>query len=284
MIESHDIVALSKKNINIALEFLIPHEYKCMSLVSHLLRHDSINSDTIYIVKKKGTQILIETIRGIFLLTNTGILLHFFLACSEEKKLKSILKRKYLFSLAGTEKSSSFFEFVFRNKSSLINIYHLMVYKPDCTNSIFLRKIDTEKFKIYKCNISDTEKLFNLQMAYQIEEVLPSGKNISDNACRKILIDRLKEQMVFAILDIESNKFVSMAGTNAIGVHFVQLGGIYTEKKFRNLGLAQYLVRHILSSINKNVSLFVRKDNLPAINAYTKSGFCILDTYKICYM
>ncbi len=275
------ISVLLYKDLDKAIDFLTKHEFTCVSLMARVLKCKElgiIKNQTIYKILNSE-----EKVHGIFLITNSGILLHHILPCNIANLLIPILKRKKLFSIAGTSEASHLFESILASPPSSVFDYHIMLFSEIDTLLSNKKKLD-KKFTLLKCSFNDQERLYELQHNYQLEEVLPPGKTLNEKACREIIKERLIEHTVFAILDTTTSKFVSMAGTNAKGIHYVQLGGIFTNPQYRNLGLAQTLVRQLIAYSNKNISLFVRKENYSAIKAYANSGFVINSSYRICYI
>ena len=278
--QSLQIKKASKRNIPIILEFLLKNEFSCISLVSHVLSFN--DKDSLYFIYKNSIPLTANNITGVILITNYGVVLH-----SIEKASKQILFPYFsnlnLFSLAGTITGSSMIETLLKKKPSTIFDYDLLTYNYNSPKISAIRPL-LNTFSLKQCSLEDLDKLYFLQYNYQIEEVLPKGKMISERQCRNILYDRLKKYVVYAIKN-EKNDFIAIAGINAIGYNYVQLGGIYTDKRYRNQGLAQNLVRHIVLNSSKKVALFVKKDNISAQKAYKNVGFepTSID-YRICYI
>ena len=278
--QSLQIKKASKRNIPIILEFLLKNEFSCISLVSHVLSFN--DKDSLYFIYKNSIPLTANNITGVILITNYGVILH-----SIEKVSKQILFPYFsnlnLFSLAGTITGSSMIETLLKKKPSTIFDYDLLTYNYNSPKISAIRPL-LNTFSLKQCSLEDLDKLYFLQYNYQIEEVLPKGKMISERQCRNILYDRLKKYVVYAIKN-EKNDFIAIAGINAIGYNYVQLGGIYTDKRYRNQGLAQNLVRHIVLNSSKKVALFVKKDNISAQKAYKNVGFepTFID-YRICYI
>ncbi len=130
----------------------------------------------------------------------------------------------------------------------------------------------------------DLNGLFPLQKNYELEEVLVHRDHFSGQACRFTPKRLLKNQLTY--LGELEGRIVGKAGTNARGLHTDQIGGVYTLKGLRNQGIAEWLMRELLASIflEKNaVTLFVKKDNLPATALYRKLGFSVRESYRISY-
>ncbi len=278
------IVPASTKDLDSVITFLLPFEKKCVSLVARIVEyaksHDS-KKQTVYIITNFDNVLKQETTHGVFVLTNTGILLHHLVFHNVQNVLLRFLKKRYLFSVAGSLSGSSVFEDVLPNTPKTIYDYYLMEHNKAST---FIQKNLPNNFVIHRCSLDDASALFELQKKYQIEEVLPRGTTLNDNQCKILLKNRLLEQKVYAIKSLQNNCFVAMAGTNAIGINCVQLGGIYTKTEYRGRGFAQILVSTIVNGAEKHPVLFVKKQNLPAIKAYKNANFSIIDSYRICYM
>ncbi len=81
-------------------------------------------------------------------------------------------------------------------------------------------------------------------------------------------------------------ELVAKANSNAIGWNYVQIGGVYTHPLYRRNYYAWHLLKLLCDRIQrtqKNVSLFVKEKNIPAIKLYEKIGFCKKETYAIAY-
>lgn len=268
----------TKNTVSIILEYLLKNEFSCISLVSHVLNFNE--SDNLFFITKKGTPLDANTIEGVFLITNYGVVLH-----SIKQASKSLLYpyfKSNLFSIAGTSFGSNIIQSVLAKEPSTIFDYDLLAYNYN-NPSLNIKKL-TSNYTIQKCSLLDLEKLYFLQYNYQIEEVLPKAKFLTEKQANNILYERLKKHVVYGIKD-EKNNYVAIAGTNAIGYNYVQLGGIYTDISHRGRGLAQNLVHHIVLNSNKKVALFVKKANLSAQKAYKNAGFEPTNIdYRICYI
>ena len=91
-------------------------------------------------------------------------------------------------------------------------------------------------------------------------------------------------KMVYFI--VEKGSAVAKAGSNAQGFSYIQIGGVYTVETKRNEGYGAEVLKFLISKIikkGKKACLFVKKDNSPAIQLYTKVGFSIRDAFRISY-
>ena len=143
-------------------------------------------------------------------------------------------------------------------------------------------------FTCVPCSEADVNLLLPLQKEYDSVEVLLPGAKLDVPLCRLNLRKILREQFVLGVRadNADSGFFVAKAGTNAIGLNWVQLGGVCTLPEYRGKGLAAFLVNKIALqklSDGKKTALFVKNKNLPAQKAYKKAGFVPLCPFSISY-
>jgi hypothetical protein len=267
--------------------FLRKHEIKCVSFSSKI---KSMNPLTFF----KNNTILINTdnltheIEEAVLFTRHGLVLPILNNIStfssdiinREKNLKNYSGK--LFSILGIKRDTVKIQSCFNNidVKELID-YHLMILdfkniKKTCNN--------LPDFHIRKAGIKDTDFLLKLQRNYEMEEVLLDSRDFNKKLCIANLKNSLKTQIIYCA---EYNgKAVSKAGTNARGFKIDQIGGVYTDKKFRGRNISLHVLQMLFTDLNrekKAVCLFVKKSNPAAINLYLKLGFEIIDQYRIVY-
>lgn len=129
------------------------------------------------------------------------------------------------------------------------------------------------------------DKLLDLQKQYEIEEVIPKNEIFSEDICRLRLKSVLRTQYVAAML-LPDDTLAAKAGTNALGFHTAQLGGVYVKREFRRRGYALCTVHRVLKnvfSLKNTVVLFVKNANIPALSLYRALGFKKLNGYIIAY-
>ena len=138
--------------------------------------------------------------------------------------------------------------------------------------------------EIVRCSENDLESLLPIQKEYMNSEVAPFGKKATDAEISMSLRQILKNQLCLALYS--DGEIVAKANTNAIGINWIQLGGIYTHPLYRRNGYAWQLISAILrrtSKAGKKAALFVKDINVPAMELYKKIGFTNSGLYTIGY-
>ena len=142
-----------------------------------------------------------------------------------------------------------------------------------------------EKFKIVRCGIRDADALMPLQLAYEAEEVLPPCRTQNPAVTRKNLERILKTEYVVALQNARGEP-AAKANTNAVGIRWAQIGGVYTAPDFRRKGCASLLVETLAEKIvasNRLPVLYARNGNEAAQKAYTALGFTKTGGFTIAY-
>ena len=142
----------------------------------------------------------------------------------------------------------------------------------------------TRRISIKRATIRDAKELFPLERDYQLEEVIINPGNYNPKFIMEMFKKNLSKNIVlFAEID---GIPVSKAGTNAQGFYTDQIGGVYTAKQERGKGFARDVMIRLLGCIfkdKKTASLFVKKENIPAVKLYEHLGFTIMNDFKISY-
>jgi hypothetical protein len=295
-----NFIAASGRTFPMIEEFIAPHEYKCVTLASHIRKKD----EHIFIISKNDSVQTAEDIAGVIYFEKT--LLHCIPGI--EPLLPTVTLNV---SLAMTELAQALLQFfeaqkVFtENKIKVINgesigtdfilsILQTKSLEPQQTNHYKLMTLDEYLLpppeplscddEIRRCNDNDFDSLFELQKKYIVKEVAPANKQVSDLECSASLKQILKNQLCFALYS--DGEVVAKANTNAIGIHWVQLGGVYTHPLYRKNYYAWNLVYAICGRIKKTsrkVCLFVKDKNNPALQLYHRIGFTEKCDFEICY-
>jgi predicted GNAT family acetyltransferase len=281
------IIPYEKKYQSVVLNFVLPYEKYCCTLVSKLLSDDSNFHFDILVTDDKKIAAVIMT-------SKIQLCMHCIPQTSIQKyraELKAciaqILSDKMLYCISGEKTGTEFIQNICWQKPKCQIDYYLNWFDP---NTVFTKSLP-ENLSITKCGTTDVENLFSLQKQYEIVEVIPEGDSFNEKLCRKNLYIALSKQKVFAVTQKQSaakTEYIAKAGTNACGINCFQLGGVFTETKHRGKGIASVLVRHISELLLKekpeaSVILFVKINNESAKAAYSSAGFKIFGEYKIVY-
>ncbi|MDR1985786.1 MAG: GNAT family N-acetyltransferase [Treponema sp.] len=130
----------------------------------------------------------------------------------------------------------------------------------------------------------DMESLFHLQAAYEQEEVILQGGVFNPALCRLSLEYIMTHE--YLLLAQWKSKILGKINTNAASFSRYQIGGVYVCPDYRGLGIASYMgaafVRNLLAA-GRGFTLFVKKRNSAAREAYLRIGFKVLEDYRISY-
>lgn len=158
--------------------------------------------------------------------------------------------------------------------------YQLMTIDPDGDTS----DDGASTLQIRPAVPADLAALLPLQCAYEEEEVLLPGRTINQTLAARNLAQRLQTQRIFVAL--HDGTPVAMAGTNARGFDYDQVGGVYTVPAHRNRGISRALMRVVMGAARadrKRLCLFVKPQNLAACALYQNLGFTVRDGFAITY-
>ena len=140
------------------------------------------------------------------------------------------------------------------------------------------------ELRLQRGRARDAKRLFDLQRAYELEEVLLDGSRFNADECLRLLRRGLQRELVY--FGTVRGHPVTKAGTNARGVAVDQIGGVFTEEARRGRGYGAAVMTELLRSLfaaGKSATLFVKPDNRSAIRLYENLGFVTRDEYRICY-
>ena len=292
------IITAAQDDYPLIEAFLAPYEYYCVQLAGIVRK----KTEAIEVLVKNESLNTADDILGIFYFDKT--LLHCFPFAFENHaqtafpasssdnidltELEGLLLQYFegssLRCISGEKKSTEMF----------LNILKKLQLEPFYTNTYKLLTLYDQPLEppeklscddeIRRCYSQDYDSLFDLQKKYIIKEVAPAGKQVSDAECAISLKKILKEQLCFALFSDE--EVVAKANTNAIGINWVQIGGVYTHPLYRRNYYAWNLVRAVCQRILKTkrkVCLYVKEKNNPAHLLYKHIGFSESGSYEICY-
>ncbi len=275
--------AAAKKDMQEILEYLKGEEPFCVSLLSKLTikERTALPAFGRLFFRRSSAG---GTVNGAFLMLRGGALYPMISGTKEEDvgEIRDILKRnrESVVSIIGEERGVDLLSrSIDRIPAHRID-YDLLVH----TGRAMRTKPLPEGFCLRTADCEDAEALFPLQAAYEREEVLIS----EDSFNARVSFLNLKRSLATeVILILEKDGIpVAKAGTNARGIGYAQIGGVYTLPALRNLGYGKATVSALvrnLAALGLKTCLFVKKANTRAQNLYRVVGFTRLGDFRIQY-
>ncbi|BCU67814.1 hypothetical protein HS7_12510 [Sulfolobales archaeon HS-7] len=209
---------------------------------------------------------------------------------------------KYAFEIYDMENESKYTEFIIHREG------YLMFYRRFKHPNVILEADEEETLTYLISKISESkyilftdpkwlgvvrEKIPNAKIYGEILMICENPKAFPDKRVRRLSSDDLEltpysgKRLEFLSEALSAGKttvygafvderFVSVAYTWIETESVAYIGGVLTEERYRNRGLAKAVVSAIANDIVKRgkiASLYVRDDNIPAIKAYEAVGF-----------
>ena len=190
--------------------------------------------------------------------------------------------------------------FLSNNKIKPTHVIHyiLMIYDLDLLQETTKKTVSSEahldfvnakplrdKIVTRQASIADATSLLPLQIEYEKEEVCKSEKPFPPYVSMMNLQKILKDEIAY--ISTLDGQPIAKANTNARGINWQQLGGIYTLPKYRRRGVGSLtvfaLLQHILKFEKKKIALFVNIENTAAIAMYKKLNFINAGKFMISY-
>ena len=277
-------IDITRKNISKAIGFCLPYEEFSVNLVSFLQQEERKSFSN---MKEARLFYSNEKIIGVACINDHGFFIYCFNLSSDEI-CKSVISTFNFNSIYGIMGEASFQKHLLKIllETSNINVKTLVPYilmiksRDEVINSILMRNVE-----ILRADIKDANELLDLQVRYEKEEVC-QGKNEFPRAISLMNLEHILKNEItyFARL---GNLCVSKTNTNAQGINYVQIGGVYTLPEYRGRGIASCVINALIDHINKkegkNVSLFVKTCNTKAIKMYKRLGFKERGSFAISY-
>ncbi len=195
------------------------------------------------------------------------------------RKLKGVQGR--LFCIMGLDRDVRGFQRLL-NTTPLDTVNYFLMTRTCAT------PIDPEPLPdgmvIRKASVRDAEALYPIQREYEIEEVVLRPESFDPASCMSHLKLSLRQQLVYAVE--YDGRMVGKAQTNARGFTWDQIGGVYTERSLRGRGIAGAVMYRLLRDIERDgrhSTLFVKRQNVPALRMYRRLGYSITDEFTIAY-
>jgi len=145
-------------------------------------------------------------------------------------------------------------------------------------------QIGPRGLRIRRASSDDENGIFPLQVAYELEEVVPPSGRHDRGACRLALAKALKERIIL-VAELQGRP-VGKAGINASGWLWDQMGGVYVSPESRGRGIGTRLaleLRDLTFERRRSLALFVRPSNHAALRAYDQADFKRGGAYRIAY-
>ena len=266
--------------------FLIEKEKLCVAASSRFLHIDENHGHVWYICSPEGkiNSLLIQCRRILFPVFSENAHItgpHF---------LNRLLGKVHVHAVQGLCRDAELLETLMEDQGYFAAEridYHLMSLDADLRPDAAIyknRKSGPADLVIRKPDPKDEESLFNLQAAYEKEEVIPGNSVFNPASCRLGLKRILSsEQVLVAELD---GQVVGKINTSAESFTRFQIGGVYVRPDCRGMGIGIKMTEVFCESLlaqGKGLTLFVKKRNAAAVRVYHKAGFGILADYRISY-
>ena len=282
-----------RSNLPDIITFLTPLEHSCISITTRLLKNgklsaDLLNHQEIYLEKVD------KKIVSLLMLSSDSIITPVFTDDSSFDIPKDILKqsalyRKKYLTLMGLKDDIKKLEKLFDNRNRMsVDYFQLTASSADVPGRIdnYQQKSPFANYPlmIRRAEISDLEYLMPLRKAYEKEEVLIDPAHYNEQAS----MSRFKKTI------IDKNVFYASSGETPVatccissaGVGWYQIGGVYTRPELRSRGISTRIMSELARTsekAGKNLTLFVKKNNAPALKLYQNCGFSRSGDFRITY-
>lgn len=270
----HIILAQTEQQYTAAQYFVLPYEQHCCSLMQKIIARE----EKLYLITEQNR------ICGVFYFSQGGTLLPCLPRTSRElaDMLQQFFHKKHIFCINGKSDYVTFLNKLLTDNEEHeladTRFYYLMEHEYQIHRNL------PPAHTLEQCTTTKADVLFPMHLSYLMEEVRSPVSTPDPIEERNVLKNILHTQHAIAIF--KNGSPVAKAHTNAQGVNYVQIGGVYTEKQSRRQGFAGMLVSNIAEwaqQHNKKTVLFVDKYNSTALHAYENAGFTIQDNFIISY-
>jgi ribosomal protein S18 acetylase RimI-like enzyme len=272
---------MKKKDIFKLENFLRETENNYVNACGKFLMYDS-STDYVWYLQNKN-----ENIKAIIINSKNTLIP---VLCGEKeipplKFLKKILLSKKIHSVQGLNKEVIFLENVLEKSSKVTtDIFDYDLMSLDTLPSKKGLLAGPKNLELRVPQMIDLDALAPLQAGYEQEEVLPSRSTFNPAASRVNITNIIANGLILAA---ELNgKLVGKINVNAVSFTRYQVGGVYVSPDFRGMGIASRMTTQFITSLvnkGKGITLFVKKNNIPAQRLYNSIGFNIKGDYRIAY-
>ena len=286
---------LHKKEYENLLDFLIPQEHSCTAFTSRLK-----DPSKIFFSRQSLPDVFVEKSDGkiisALLDSPDGIIFPVLSAESSVKEIEEIIRisragAKRFVTLMGksidVETVSAFFK---SRKEVSLDYNQLIALSSDIPANVdeYLSKKQSgyeNSIKIKLAGIKNLDELMPLRKAYEIEEVLLNSSEYIEASSRLRFSRSIMNKAV--LFGAEGGTPVATCCINAEGFKWNQVGGVYTVPEHRSKGIAAMMMKQLARTSmkqNKDLTLFVKKNNIPALKLYKNCGFKESGEYRISYL
>jgi hypothetical protein len=160
-------------------------------------------------------------------------------------------------------------------------VYHLM-WRPVGNSPAPATHPDLERIR--RAEPEDFNALLPLQEAYEKEEVLLPGRRLNARIVEHNLRTALQEQLI--LIGENTAGPIAKVATNARGLDFDQVGGVFTLPRYRSRGVGRFLMQHLIREVGRQgraTTLFVKKHNKPALAMYAALDYQTAEDFSIIY-
>jgi len=278
--------SLTSARLGDLIRFLGPREAHCTAFTEKLL-----NNGRAVIPDSNERRVLVRVdpagrIDGAILQSKSGLYYPVLSdsSCQVEQSAVDVLRKgtRRIYSVMGRTKDTNAMEAALPPQPTQAVEYYLMTQdSPPLENPLPRLPKD---LTIVRSGVTDDKRLAAIQKLYEVEEVLLPGNTFNAAASLQHLKAALRSQIVIHAMIGELP--VAKAATNARGLFFDQIGGVFTEPSIRCRGVGTTLVLRLLSLIaaeKKSATLFVKMDNVQELSMYRNLGFQGVDDFRISY-
>lgn len=140
----------------------------------------------------------------------------------------------------------------------------------------------TERDGVRRAVLGDLAGVSALRFRFEAEYFGVEPYRVDQNWCERIAARYIDNGTYIAVAE---RRIVAMVAVEARIPGQVQIGAVFTDKAYRGRGYAKAVVsalcRELLADAACSVSLTVRIDNQPAIQAYASLGFKRVGSYRM---
>lgn len=136
-------------------------------------------------------------------------------------------------------------------------------------------ELNKSEYKLVNATESDIERI----KKYKLNIIFEYAKDLDESEIQRIndYVDETMKKQITEYKNIISNDSIVGSILLTKKEDDLLLDEIYIEEPYRNKGLGKYILKDIISNRDKNIYLWVYKDNVKAIKLYNELGFNIKD-------